>query len=261
MKISRIAAAVTAMTMAAGVVAFAAEEPQGWKVEVTPYLWLAGIDGDATLNGHEVDFDRSFSDILDATDMSGSLLGVVQYDRFVFVGQVDFLSLNTDNLDTEDQPENGSLSTDTLLTETAVGYQVDGWAEGQTFDLLIGARNLHIENELKGFGKGKVNRDNDVTDPIFLVRPSIPVFPSKIEGLRFNPTLGIGGGGDSKIVYEMQPQFQYQINENIAARVGYRVVGYKFDGDNAKNEDLNLTEDDELNFELRGLIIGIGVTF
>ena len=148
-----------------------------------------------------------------------------------------------------------------LLTEAAVGYQVDGWMEGQTFDLLVGVRNLHMENDLEVFGKGKSSRDNDVTDPILVVRPSILVYPSKIQGLRFNPTLAIGAGGDSDLVYELQPQFQYQITENIAARLGYRTVGYKFKGDDAKNDNLNLTEDDELNFTLSGLIAGLGVTF
>jgi len=246
------------LLMAAGMVT--AAEPQGWQLEVTPYLWMMGIDGDVTLHGQKVDFDRSSSDVFDAADIGGSLLAVAQCDRFLLWGQVDYLSLDTDNLDVEDQPQGGNLQSDMILGEAAVGYQVDGWSEGQTFDLLIGVRALHIENDLDVYGQGSYSRDNDVVDPILVVRPSLPVLPSKIKGLRFNPTLAIGGGGDSKLVYEMQPQFQYQINANIAARVGYRVVGYKFDGDNA-DDKLNLTEDDELNFELSGLILGLGVTF
>jgi hypothetical protein len=82
------------------------------------------------------------------------------------------------------------------------------------------------------------------------MRPSIPVLPSKIQGLRFNPTLAIGAGGDADLVYELQPQFQYQITQSVVARLGYRTVGYKFkDGDN------------ELNINLSGLIAGVGMTF
>ena len=62
------------------------------------------------------------------------------------------------------------------------------------------------------------------------------------------PTLAIGAG-DSDLVYELFPQIQYQVNENIAARIGYRRVGYKFKGD----ED----EDNELNATLAGLIVGV----
>ena len=43
------------LVLAAGLAASAAE-PQGWKIETTPYLWAAGLEGDVTVNGHEVEF-------------------------------------------------------------------------------------------------------------------------------------------------------------------------------------------------------------
>ncbi|MEI6167492.1 MAG: hypothetical protein WCS52_09880 [bacterium] len=230
-----------------------AAEPEGWKFEVTPYAWLAGMEGDVTVNGHKAEFDKSFTDLIDAVGMAGSLLGTVQYDRYLLWGQVDYFSMSTDNMDADSQPKGGSLDTKMLLGEVAAGYQVDGWMEGQTFDLLVGVRELHMETDLTINHKGSFSKDNDIVDPIFLVRPSIPIFPSKINGLRFNPTLGIGAGGDSDLVYELQPQFQYQITPNIAARLGYRRVGYKFKG--------NHNSDNEMNIALAGVIAGIGVTF
>jgi hypothetical protein len=65
--------------------------------------------------------------------------------------------------------------------------------------------------------------------------------------------VAIGGGGDSDLVYELEPQFQYQITPNVVARLGYRTVGYKFKGDH--------NSDNELNIRLSGLIAGVGVTF
>ena len=246
---------MVAALLATSVLGIAAE-PQGWKFEVTPYLWMAGLEGDVTVNGRTVDFEKKFSDLIDSVEMAGSLLAVVQYDRYLIWGQYDGFSMSTDNLDVEDQPQGGSLDTDMLLGEFAVGYQVDGWAEGQTFDLLVGARVLTMENELTVYGRGSFDSDDrdkeNRVDAIILVRPSIPILPSKIAGLRFNPTLAIGGG-ESDLVFELQPQIQYQITENIAARLGYRTVGYKLKGD--KNED------NELNIRLSGLIAGVGVTF
>jgi hypothetical protein len=219
-------------------------------------MWMAGLEGDVTLNGQEADFEKSSSDLFDAVDVGGSLLGVVQYNRFLFWGQVDFFSLSTDELEMEDRPAGGKLDSDLLLTEFAVGYQIDGWMEGQTFDLLVGVRTLSIENELTVYDKGTVESDDrdkeSRVDGILVVRPSILVFPSKIDGLRFNPVLAIGGG-DSDLVFEMHPQLQYQITDYIAARLGYRTVGYKLKGDN--------NEDNELNIRLAGLIAGLGVTF
>lgn len=228
-----------------------AQEPEGWKVEVTPYAWLAGVEGDVTVRGKKADFDKSFGDLFDYVEAAGSLLTVVQYDRFLVWGQLDYFGMSTDALDVEDQPQGGKFDTTMVLGELAVGCQIDGWAEGQTFDLLVGARSLHMENELEVYDKETFKKDRDIVDPILVVRPSMRVLPSLIDGLRFNPTLAIGAGGDSDLVYEMQPQFQYQVTDNIAARLGYRRVGYRFKDD----------KDNELNVDLSGLIVGVGVTF
>ena len=252
MKTKVMTAIAAGLVLASGLAA-AAAEPQGWQFELTPYLWAAGLEGDVTINGQEAEFEKKFSDIVDAVDIGGSLLGVAQYNRFLLWGQVDYFSLSSDKMDVEDQPEQGRLDSKLLLGEVAVGYQIDGWSEGQTFDILVGARMLSTELDLELNDGRTASKDNDLVDPILVLRPSIPIFPSKIDGLRFNPTLAIGGGGDSDLVYELFPQIQYQITDHAAVRLGYRTVGYKFKGDE--------NEDNELNINLAGLIIGLGVTF
>jgi hypothetical protein len=227
-----------------------AAEPQGWKAEITPYAWLAGMSGDMKLHGHQVEFDKSFSDLFDAVEMAGGLLGTVQYNRFLIWGQTDYFSLNTDEMDVDQQPKAGKLETKMFLNELAFGYQFDGFYAGQTFDVLLGYRALRLESDVTVYKTGRSYSNRETFyDPMIVLRPSFPLFPSKIKGLRFNPTLAIGGGGDSHLVYELQPQLQYDITKNISARLGYRVVGYKFKGDN------------ELNVELAGLIVGVGVMF
>ena len=243
------------LVLAAGLAASAAE-PQGWKIETTPYLWAAGLEGDVTVNGNKVDFEKSFSDLFEAVDMAASILGVVQYNRFLFWGQADYFSMSTDNLDVEDRPEGGKLETKMSLGEMAVGYQFDGFMDGMTIDVLAGVRALTMDNELTVYDKGTRSTEDPAedsrVDAILVLRPSVPILPSKIDGLRFNPTLAIGGG-DSELVYELFPQIQYQITDHVVARLGYRTVGYKIKGDR--------NEDNELNFRLAGLTVGVGVTF
>ena len=249
------------MTIAAGLVlaaglAASAAEPQGWKIETTPYLWAAGLEGDVTVNGHKVDFEKSFSDLFEAVDMAASILGVVQYNRFLFWGQADYFSLSTDNLDVEDRPEGGKLETKMSLGEMAVGYQFDGFMDGMTIDVLAGVRALTMDNELTVYDKGTRSTEDPAedsrVDAILVLRPSVPILPSKIDGLRFNPTLAIGGG-DSDLVYELFPQIQYQITDHVVARLGYRTVGYKIKGEH--------NEDNEANIRMAGLTVGVGVTF
>ena len=255
MKTKIMTTIAASLVLASGLAASAAE-PQGWKFELTPYAWAAGLEGDITVNGHKTDFDKSFSDLIEGVDMAASLLGVVQYNRFLFWGQADYFSMSTDNLAVEDRPEGGKLDSKMLLNELAVGYQFDGFMEGMTIDVLAGVRTLTMDNELTIYDKGTRETEDPAEDSrvdgILVLRPCIPILPSKIDGLRFNPTLAIGAG-DSDLVYELFPQIQYQITDHVAARLGYRTVGYKLKGD--KNED------NELNVNLAGLIVGVGVTF
>jgi len=250
MKAGMLGTLVVAGVMA-GAVGFAAE-PEGWKFEITPYAWLAGMEGDITVNGQKADFEKSASDLLDYVDLGASVRLGAEYNRFMIGALVDYFSLSTDQLDVEDRPQGGSLDAKTLLLEGSAGYRVDGWSEGQSFGLMVGVRSLQMETDLEVYGHGTRSKDTDVNDAMFYVLPSLPVFPSKIDGLRFNPILGIGAG-DSDLAYELFPQFQYQITDRMAARLGYRTVGWKFKGDN--------NEDNELNVSLSGLIAGLGVTF
>lgn len=246
MKISALAA-----LLAAGATTYAAEDAAGWKFEITPYAWLAGLEGDVTVNGTKADFEKSASDLFDATEIGGSLRLSASYDRVMILGLADYFSLSTDELDVEDRPERGTLDSDLSLLEVAAGYTLDGWMEDQTFTVCVGVRQTTIENELTPTGGTTTSRDTDLTDPMFYVLPSMPMFPSRIDGLRFNPVLGVGSG-DSELVYELFPQIQYQLCDYAAARFGYRTVGYHFEGDG---------NDNELNVSLSGLTLGLGLTF
>ncbi len=227
-----------------------AQTTEGWSFEVTPYAWLAGLEGDLTVRDQKVEFEKDASELLDAAELGGSVRLGASHDRFVIGALVDYFSLSTDELDAEDQPAGGTVDSKMLLTEVAAGYRVDGWAEGQSFVFALGVRNLHAENDLTLNGGAAFGDERDVTDGMIYVLPSMPLFPSSIAGLRFNPVLGIGAG-DSDLAYEMFPQVQYELNEALALRLGYRRVGWRFEGDHGN----------ELNVDMAGLIVGLGLKF
>jgi hypothetical protein len=69
---------------------------------------------------------------------------------------------------------------------------------------------------------------------------------------RFNPIVSIGGGGDAEYINDLQPQFQIQNNERLAARFGYRLLHYELESN---------TKDNEFDGAFQGLLVGLGGTF
>ena len=241
-----------AATLAMGAaIAASGAEPEGWAFEVTPYAWLAGLSGDVKVNGHKAEFDKSAADLFEAFDIGGSLLAVAQYDRVLLLGQVDYFSLSTDELDVEDQPAGGSLDSDMTLGKLAVGYQFDGWSDGVTVDLLLGAQSLTLDNDLTVSGLGTESHRTDMVNPLVMVRPNMPVWPSKIGGLRFCAPLSVGGGGDADLVYDVELQVQCRVATWADVRLGYRAVGFQVEED----------DQNELDVVQSGWTLGVGLWF
>jgi OOP family OmpA-OmpF porin len=239
-----VAVATTLAITAAVPRAQAQDETVGF--EISPYLWGAGVDADVTLGDQTVNVKRDFSDIVDAIDIGGGVMGGVLINRFVMVGQVDYLSLDSDELD--DAPARGRLETDLLMAMLALGYRFGGERPGKHLDVLVGARNLSLDNTLTLDGLGRFEGDKDFVDPILMIRPSLPLG----ERWRLNATMSYGSGGDSEKTWELQPHVQFQISDHLALRFGYRRLYYEIDSENGRNK---------FDGAFQGLIIGLGGTF
>lgn len=238
--------AVAAFVLAHGINAKAGDGfTKGWAFEVTPYLWAAGIDADVTVRGQKANVDMDFNDLVDSVDIGGSFLGVARKDRFVMWTQFDYVGLDNNDLGNA-VPSNSRLKTDMLLLEAAAGYQFDGPFKGSKIDAMLGVRYGKFENTLT-IQDAKAKRTTELVDPMLVVRPRLPIN----DWIAFNPTIAVGGGGDSEFIYELQPQLQFQFTENIAARVGYRRLHYEFEGKG----------DNEFDGDIQGFIVGLGVTF
>jgi hypothetical protein len=44
-----------------------------WKFEITPYFWMAGLNGDVTIKGIPADISMSFSDIMSDFKFGGQM--------------------------------------------------------------------------------------------------------------------------------------------------------------------------------------------
>ena len=247
-----LAAVLVASAGASAQAATATAGSGDWQFEVTPYVWALGLDGNISVNNKDADFNRSFSDLIDNTDFAASLLGVAQYQKYVGFVQADYFKLKYNN-DDFDQPRAQELLEEVTLDQTfvtmAAGYQFPGFTADGWIDVMLAARVNNLKVDVKTLGNRSEDNSKTYWDPALVVRPSF--FLTKDKKLRFNPTLSIGGGGDSEFLYELQPQFQYDFTKNIGARLGYRRLYYKISGDH----------DSELKITYDGLIAGVSLLF
>ena len=238
------AAVLAGLLLSAAMPVRAADGDGGWKFELTPYLWMAGLDADVTVQGNTVHVEQSFSDLLDSVSAGAMLLGIVQYNRLVGLAQLDWISMDTNNLDP--RPAAGRLESTFFMANLGAGYQFAGLLPRTTVDVLVGARIVSLDSKVTPTGAASVEKTVTLADPVLFVRPSFRL----LSWLRFNPTVSIGGLGSSDLTYELQPTLQFQILDNVAARVGYRRVHYKYSGS-------LVTFDGSLS----GFLAGVGVTF
>jgi hypothetical protein len=215
-----------------------------WSFEIVPYAWLPGLKGDVTVRGYDVGIDQSFSDIFKSVRFASAALGVARYENWLVYTQVDYYSLSTDQL--EHPPARGSLGSKETLYTAGGGYRFNGWASGQTFDVLAGAQGFYIDNTLTLYQLGRFEKTRSTVDAVFMLRPSLQLSQHWL----FNPTISVGAGSNNN-TYQLQPQFQYQFNSTWEIRFGYRKLHYKFTGDRNNTLDLNLA----------GPLIGFGATF
>jgi len=233
---------VVGILLAASAVGMAQEER--WGLELTPYFWAAGLEGDLEVQGNKVEVDAGFEDIVDAADAGGGLMAVATRGRLVAWGQLDYFGLDTDELD--DAPAGGSVQSDSFLGALAVGRRFDGPFEGSTIDLMGGVRYARVEIEAEKTGVGSWEDSHDVVDAILVVSPSFRL----TERLRLNPIFAVGAG-DSDLTWEVQPSLRYQLRENMALRVGYRRLYYDYTGDAGNTWDA----------AFQGLIVGLSLMF
>lgn len=234
---------IAGVVLSVGAAGATGPDEEGWRVELTPYAWFTNIDGTVTVGENKADFEASFSDLVDKIDVSAAFMTVVSYGPWVGFGQMDYFALSQDF----SEAPGGSLESDMLLLSVAGGYRFHGLVKGSSMELLGGVRYLWSDNTVEVNGMGSDQDTSELIDAIVMLRPSL-VLPFISERLRLNPTMSIGTG-DSDLVWEVQPELQYQITRSFAARAGYRRLHYEFaDGD----------ADVDVGFQ--GFIVGVGVT-
>ena len=112
-----------------------AQENDGWKFRISPYLWMLGLDGTTAALGNNVAVDASFSDILDLLNIALSANMELSKGNFFVVFDPMYAQLEADYAGPGGGSVGGTIDIDMLIADLNVGYSMD-----ENFDFYAGLR-------------------------------------------------------------------------------------------------------------------------
>ena len=198
----------------------------GWEISFTPYLWMSGVHGEVDVSGEaeDIDFDKSFTDLL--KDFQFGYMGSfnARKGRLVFMTDLLYFHMETDvgglsSLDLVD----GEIDQKVLVGTALAGYRVVD--KGPLyFDVLAGLRHgsLDVEVDLDGPLRS-VERDasESKVSPVLGARLNVPL-GDKWGMLFYGDASSLFT--DSAIKWQLLSTIHYDISHRWRIGAGYRYM-------------------------------------
>jgi len=203
----------------------------GWSFKVTPYVWMAGLDGKtSTLAGTPTaDIDLSFKDILENLDFAGFLSAEARHGDFFFVGDLAYASVSDSAKISSLLVSKVKVQSKTFTGTLAAGYTL---FRNENFQAgaFGGARIWSIDNTIKlngGLLDGvKRSHTETFVDPI--VGAAIEYDFSPRWSVRGSGSIG-GFGAASDFEWGFTTTVSYQAGKNWGVVAGYRYLSVDYD--------------------------------
>ena len=212
-----------------------AQSVSGWEFQVTPYAWMAGLNGRVgTVPGlPPVDVDLSFSEILEDLDIAGMAMASARSGPWVIFLDANYVrSSSTEQLGGV-AFDSVKLTSRTTTLAFAVGRTLSATPMGSV-DAYVGARAWWLENtfDFRGAGGGQSDRTLKANwvDPLVGVagRYSISDRWTLFGALEAG---GFGVGADSE--WSLLAGATYRFSDSFGVNVGWRHLEVDYDEDDA----------------------------
>jgi hypothetical protein len=222
-----------------------------WHVSASPYLWLAGLDGNLTLAGHEAAVHQSFGDIfsnlkvgvMGLTEVRRGRVGVLTDLLFVRVGDQKAVAVPQLPF-----PVNVTITTNTFTLTPEMAYRIYSH-KYVSADVLGGLRFYHLgansNFDAGPLGQVPYSGSNNWADAVggarflFRLTPKIGAF-----------LIGDAGGGGSDPTWQIVYGAGYRVTKRTTAQIGYRRLYFNRGG---TNTSLEATQ--------QGLVLGTTIRF
>jgi hypothetical protein len=198
----------------------------GLHVDITPYLWFAGVHGTSGVLGHDAAVHASFGDIFNYVNIGAMGVVEVRYNRVIV--PLDFLWMKlSDNkaLPVNDVAQSiKAKMTETLLTPK-IGYRL---ADGKRVkvDALFGIRYWHLSTDLTLQPvqvAGGFSRSADWVDAVAGGRITTALSPKA-----FVAVVGDAGGGSARLDYQVGGFVGYRVSRKCVVEAGYRYLSVDY---------------------------------
>src|SRR6185295_18029811 len=141
------ASAVAAVFVLVGATGASAQTVPEWQYSVTPYFWMAGLDGQIGVRSLETNVDMSFGDILDA--LKFGIMGTAEARHKTYVFGLDGMYISVgDGRSVAFRGDTGTftLKQSTTMLQPTVGTTFGGSSWG--VDGLVGIRYWNLSANL-----------------------------------------------------------------------------------------------------------------
>jgi hypothetical protein len=194
-----------------------------WHVSVSPYLWLAGLDGNLNVLGHQAAVQQSFGDILG--NLKFGIMGLTEVRRGRVALLTDLLFVRVGDQKAIPIPQLPSalpvtMRSNTFTLTSEASYRVYA-RDRLSVDLLAGVRYYHISANLNAdagsIGQASYARGDNWADAVGGARLQVRV--TQHIGLFL---IGDAGGGGSSPTWQLATGAGYRLTKRSTAQFGYR---------------------------------------
>ncbi|MNZ14716.1 hypothetical protein D3C78_316460 [compost metagenome] len=215
----------------------AADEPEGWAVKVTPYLWATRMHGSTQIRElPEAKLDMSFSDILDTLD--AGFMGAVEFQHGRWGILIDSMYMKTSDSISVAGPGRSRADADVRISQTMLtGALAYRWLDSAaTSDGFVGVRYMRIHEtlDLDASVLGTTaNLDHeqsvDWTEPFIGLRGRVPL-STNLAMVASGDVGGFGLGSD--LTTQALLGLSYALSDAFDAELGFRYMKVDYDKGN-----------------------------
>ena len=222
----------------------AQQAPDRWTVELTPYLWAAGLDGNTAADGtgSEIDTDYKFFS-LDNLDFALGTAVEAHKGRWGVLGDAMYVEFS----DEFDRAPNSEVELSGGVFDM-VGLMAA--SNGRPLELVFGLRYVALKSTVDVAPVPRAEARESWLDPIIGLRYAYDFNDRWSVALRGD----VGGAGisshSSELATNVSAIFGWRISDKVTLRGGYRMLQMDFDGD-----------DLVLDATLQGYIVGASWAF